>query len=208
MKLYYSETLMPRKACAAARHLGSPVTFVHVSLAKGEQKAPDYVALNPNGKVPLLVDGDRVVWEANAIICHLSMIAGADLWPKDPDRQVDVVRWLSWDSVHFTRYAGQLYFEHVIKARFGLGEPDLAAVEEATGYFNKYAGILEQHLSGRKFLVSDNLSVADFAVAVTLPYAREAAIPLDNFPTVREWHERLSELPAWRDPFPKTTKAA
>lgn len=208
MKLYYSETLMPRKACAAARYLDSPVTYAHIDLAKGEQKAPDYVALNPNGKVPLLVDGERVVWEANAIICHLSLIAGADLWPKDPERQIDIIRWLSWDSVHFTRYTSQLYFEHVIKAQFGLGEPDPAAIDEATGYFNKYASILGQHLSGRRFLIGDDLSVADFAVAVTLPYAREAAIPLDEFPTIKEWHERISEIPGWLDPFPKRVKAA
>jgi glutathione S-transferase len=52
MKLYYSDTTNPRKACAVARYLNSPVEFVHIDLAKGEHKTPDYLAINPNGKVP------------------------------------------------------------------------------------------------------------------------------------------------------------
>ena len=58
MKLYYYETLNPQKACAVAKYLGSPVEFVRIDLAKGENRKPEYLALNPNGKVPTLTDGD------------------------------------------------------------------------------------------------------------------------------------------------------
>ena len=60
MKLYYSDVLSPHKACAVARYLKSPVEFVYLDLVKGEQQAPAYLVLNPNGKVPTLVDGERV----------------------------------------------------------------------------------------------------------------------------------------------------
>ena len=72
MNLYYYETLNPRKACAVARYLNLPVEFVRVDLTRGEQKTPEFLALNPNGKVPVLRDGDWSVWEANAIMCYLS----------------------------------------------------------------------------------------------------------------------------------------
>jgi glutathione S-transferase len=94
MKLYYFETLNPRKACAVARYLNSPVEFVRVDLGKGEHKAPSYLAINPNGKVPALTDGDRKIWEANAIMAYLARAAGSDLLPSD-DRQIEVTRWLS-----------------------------------------------------------------------------------------------------------------
>ena len=207
MELYYAETLSPRKACAVARHLGSPVAFVRVDLAKGEQRSPEFLAMNPNGKVPVLKDGDRTLWEADAIMCHLAHKGGSDLWPKD-DRQIEVVRWLSWNADHFTRHAGALYFEHIIKPLFGLGTPDAAAVEEAAGYFRRFAGVLDDHLGGREFLVGDGLTVADFAVAVTLPYAGAAKLPLGEFPAIGRWHARLCELPAWREPFPATNAAA
>ena len=123
MKLYYCETLNPRKACAVARHLPLPVDFVRIDLASGEHRRPPFLAINPNGKVPVLQDGDWSLWESNAIMCHLSDMAQADLWPHDR-RQVEVMRWLSWDSQHFTRHAGTLWFEYLIKPHLGLGEPD------------------------------------------------------------------------------------
>ena len=195
------ETLMPRKACAVARHLDAPVEYVRVDLGKGEQMTPAFRAINPNAKVPALTDGDRRIWEANAIMCYLADKAGSDLWPHD-ERQIDIVRWLSWDAAHFTHYTGTLYFEHLIKPHFGLGDPDQGAIDEALGYFRKYAAILSDHLYGRRYLVGDGLTVADFAVAVSLPYAEAARIPLDEFPEVRRWHDRLNELDAWREPFP------
>ncbi|MDB5775828.1 MAG: glutathione S-transferase family protein [Herbaspirillum sp.] len=202
MKLYYCETLNPRKACAVARYLNSPVEFIRVNLAKGEHKTPEFLAINPNGKVPVLQDGDMTLWEANAIMCHLSNAADAHLWPQDAPRQVEIMRWLSWDAHHFTRHAGTLYFENIIKPMIGMGEPVAAAVDSATAFFRTNAAILDAHLGKRKFLVGDALTIADFATAVTLPYADAAKIPLDEFPAIRRWHARLQELPAWREPFP------
>lgn len=208
MKLYYAEVLMPRKVCALPRHVGADVEYVHLDLSKGEQKSLDYLALNPNGKVPTLVDGDKTLWESNAIMCRLSASAGADLWPEDVDRQIEIIRWLHWDVDNFTRYGGALYFEFVFKRMFDIGEPDNVAVGEALEEFRSHAAVLNDHLNGRTFLVGDRLSVADFALAVTLPYAERARLPVDEFPAIKAWHERLNELPAWRDPFPVKARAA
>lgn len=201
MKLYYSETMNPRKACAAARYLGSPVEFVRVDLQAGEHKTPEFLSLNPNGRVPVLQDGPTTLWEANAIMCRLSDKAGRDFWPHD-ERQVEVLRWFSWDSQHFTRHAGTLYFENLIKPAIGLGPADVAAVEAATSNFRTAAAVLESHLARNSYLVGETLTVADFAAAVTLPYAEQIQLPLGEFPAIRRWHERLNELPAWREPFP------
>jgi glutathione S-transferase len=208
MKLYYFDTLNPRKACAVAHYLGSPVEFIHVDLGKGENRTPEYLAINPNGKVPALVDGDLKLWEANAIMCHLACFDGSDLWPREGRQQTEVIRWLTWNSEHFTRHAGNLYFHFIIKPRFNLGAPDMAEVEEAQGYARKFGAVLNDHLSGRKYLLGDTLTVADFAVAITLPYAKQAHIPLDGFAEIERWHDRLNELPAWREPFPKEKAAA
>jgi glutathione S-transferase len=207
VKLYYAETLNPQKACVVAKYLNSPVEFVHVDLGKGENRTPEFLALNPNGKVPVLDTGGGSLWESNAIMCYLARVAGTDLWPSD-DRQIEVLRWLSWDANHFTRHAGTLYFEHIIKPAFGLGGTDRAVVEEATGFFKRFAAVLNDHLKGCAYLVGDSLTVADFAVGITLPYAEDARIPIAEFPEIERWHGRLTELPAWREPFPATRAAA
>ena len=80
----------------------------------------------------MLQDGEKLIWESNAIMGYLARSAGSDIWPSDA-RQIDVLRWLSWDAQHFSRHAGTLYFEHIIKPIFALGPPDEAATKEATG---------------------------------------------------------------------------
>jgi glutathione S-transferase len=200
MKLFYCEVLNPRKACAVARYLDLSVEFVRVDVFRGESRTPELLALNPNGQVPVLQDDARLLCESNAIMCYLSDKAGADLWPHD-ERQFEVLRWLFWDAQHFSRHAAQFYFQYIIKPFVGR-ETDLAAVEEATGFFRTYAAVLNAHLRGRTFVVDDTLTVADFALAATLPYAHDAKLPLGDFAEIARWHARLNELPAWREPFP------
>lgn len=205
MRLYYDETLSPRKACAVAKYLNAPVDFQRIRLQKGENRTPDYLAINPNGKVPTLVDGNKNLWEADAIICYLSQKSGSDLWPQHPDLQIEVLRWFSWNAQHFSRHGGSLYFEHIIKPRFGLGDSDSAEIEKALGWYRKFAGVLDRHLGERTWLVGERLTVADFSVAVTLPYAEQASLPIDEFPNVQRWHDQLNDIAAWREPFPAGT---
>jgi glutathione S-transferase len=207
MKLYYFETLNPRKACAVARYLGSPVEFVRIDLAKGENRTPEFLAINPNGKVPAFTHGDRRLWEADAIMGYLAKVERSDLLPSD-ERQIEVMRWLSWSSQHFTRHAGMLYFQHIIKPGFFDTAPDAKEVEEATGFFKRFAEVLNDHLRGRKYLLGDSMTIADFSAAVTLPYAEKIKLPLARFPEIERWHARLNELPAWRQPFPEAKAAA
>jgi glutathione S-transferase len=201
MKLYYSDILSARRACAVAKYLKAPVEYIYLDLARGDQKRPDYLAINPNGAVPTLVNGDKVTWESDAVMCQLSEDMRSDLWPNDA-RRLEIVRWFSWNHQHFTRAGGALYFENIVKRRFGIGDPDSTVVEEASNGFRRYAAILNKHLQDRRWVVGDSLTVADLSVAMTLPYAEQANLPLDEFAHVRAWHDRLNEIEGWRDPFP------
>jgi glutathione S-transferase len=201
MKLYYSDVLSSHRACSVARYLNAAVEYIYLDLAKGDQTKPDYRAINPNGKVPTLVKGRRITWESDAVICQLSDDMGADLWPHD-SRQVEIIRWFSWNSQHFTRAGGALYFENIIKQRFGIGAPDPAAVEEALRDFRRYAGVLNDYLCERSWIVGDSMTVADLSVAMTLPYSRDAQLPLNEFPQVRRWYDQIEAIEAWRDPYP------
>jgi glutathione S-transferase len=207
MKLYYFESLNPRKACAVAKHLGSPVEYVRVDLGKGENKTPGYLAINPNGKVPALVDGNTTLWEANAIMAHLARAAGSDLLPGE-DRQVELIRWLSWDANHFTRHCQTLVYEHIVKQRFLGMAPDTKATEEAAGFFRRFATVLDAHLLGRRYILGDTLTIVDFAMGAALPRAEQAKIPVKEFAGIVRWHDRLNELPAWREPFPTAVAEA
>ena len=164
--------------------------------------SPEFLAINPNGKVPALVDGEVKLWESVAIMAYLSESAGADLWPKNTADQIEVLRWLMWDATHFSRHAATLYVENFVRKAFNMGAPNPAAIEEASGFFKQFAAILDAHLAKRLFLVADRWSIADFAVASFLPDAEKAGLPIAGFTHIGQWHARLLELPAWRAPFP------
>lgn len=208
MKLYYFETPNPRKPCAVAKYLNAPVEFVRVDLRQGEQKAPEFLAINPNGKVPAFTDGEVRLWEAHTIMIYLAHKTGSDLWPSDPIKQIDVLRWLNWDTAHFSRHGGQLYFQNYIKELAGMGSPDEAVVEESLEFFKQFAGVLDGHLEGQDYVAGDSLTVADFGVATVLPDAEKAKLPLDGFANIARWHDSMMALPAWSDPWPAAQSAA
>lgn len=202
MGLYYHEISAPaRKPCVTARYLNLPVTFKRVDLANREQSSSEFLKVNPNGKVPVLTDGDKTVWESNAIMCHLAEKASSDIWPKD-ERQTDIVCWFCWETAHFSRHISTLIFERAIRKQVGMGEPRQEAIDDAEGFYHRFAGVLDCHLKGRDYLVGDALTLADFAVGSTLPNLHMGQVSLDKYPEITRWYAGLSELPAWQDPFP------
>lgn len=205
MKLYYSElSSNAQKTCALAKHLGLDIDHVSVDLTAGQQRSPELLAINPNGKIPVLVDGDRVVWESNAILCHLAKAAGSDLWPADDDARIDVMRWLIWEQAHFTRHAGTLFFENFVKPKLGRGETNPEAVAEATAFLNRFAGVLDGHLKGRDYAVGNRLTVAEFSIGSVVPLAAIGGVPLDGYAEIARWYAKLNALPAWQNPWPET----
>ena len=147
MKLYFSRNLNPRLAVAAARYLNSPVEFEFASpFSPGQQEK--FRKLNPNLSVPILVEGEKTLWEADAIACRLSQLAKSDFWPMG-DSLPDVVRWISWGYWNFVRACDQVHFERVTKQRYGIGPVSQDAVESGLSEFASSAAILEQHLGAR-----------------------------------------------------------
>jgi glutathione S-transferase len=110
---------------AAARRLGSDLDVQHVDLFNGEQRKPEFLALNPNGLVPVLRSDDFVLWETLAILEYLgSMDTTHLLLPEDPRQRANVSRWMAWGLAHWNPALQPFIFERMFKALKGLGEPD------------------------------------------------------------------------------------
>lgn len=199
MILYFSRNLNPRVAVATARYLNAPVKYVFAAPLDPAQKEK-FRALNPNLRVPILVEGDRSLWEADAIACRLSQLMGSDFW-RTGDALPEMIRWLSWGKSQFMSACDKVHFERVTKQRYGLGPIRDDVVAEGFAEFAVAAELLDQVLSGRDWLVGSAVSYADFRVATVLPFADIAGLPLADYPRVAAWHSRLLELDAWRDPF-------
>ena len=199
MKLFYSQNLNPRVAVAVARYLGSPVEYVSAS-PRDPSNTEAFRAINPNALVPVLVDGERRLWETDAIACYLSALAGSDFW-RTGDDAPEMILWLSWTAYHFNKAGGALYFDRIIRPRYGLEPADPALTEEAMRDFREYAAVLDGELEGREWLVGNRLSYADFRVASPLPFAKGAGMPIADFPNIVRWNAQLLAIDAWREPF-------
>lgn len=200
MKLYYNP-LSPnvRRARLTVAVLGIDVEEKFVDFSKAEHKSPEYLALNPNGAVPTLVDGEFVLTESRAIMQYLaSKKPQAGLLPRDEMARADVSRWQFWDAAHFAPQLAALAFEKVIKGMLGLGEPDNGKVQEALTNFRRYAAVLDQRLRGKSYVVGNTLTVADLTLASSLMYAPQTEAPLAEFPNLQSWFSRITELDGWK----------
>ena len=199
MKLYYSRNLNPRVAVAVARHLNSPLEFIFAS-PRDPANEVGFRRINPNGLVPVLVDERATLWETDAIACRLSMLADSDFWIKG-DSLPEFQMWLSWSAHHFTRAASFFYWEYGMKPRLGIPPASAAEVGEASDEFHRFAKVLDDFLSNRAWLVGNSLSYADFRVATALPFASASKLPVQGYPRIMAWHDRLCRLSAWANPF-------
>ena len=197
-----------RKVEAVIRHLGLAVEIRRWDFFGGAHRTPEFLALNRNGKVPVLVDGPFVLWESNAIIQYLADQAGdAALFPRDPRPRADVVRWLCWESVHFNKAFGNLAFEAVAKPKFNLGPTDEALVRSATAELARFAPVLDAHLDGRDAVVGAAVTLADYAL-VKLEAYRDA-VPFDWSPygRINAHFDRIRQLDPWVRTEPAGTPA-
>ncbi|GAB3038147.1 glutathione S-transferase family protein [Bowmanella dokdonensis] len=203
MQIYWIKAQAPLRVLALCKHLGLQAEFIQLDPTNGSLKTDEFAKLNPNMKVPVLVDGDTVLWEASAIMVYLCNKAGSSLWPaNNPAEQVEVIKWLSWNDCHWMEAVGTFYFEHIVKSTFSFGQLDIPAIEGSLPTFHHYAGILNQHLQDRTYAACNRLTIADFQLASMARYWREAKMPMGDYPNITSWLDRLMRLPAWAEPWP------
>jgi len=176
--------------------LGLPHETIFVDLAKGAQKAPDFLALNRFGQVPVIDDDGTVIADSNAILVYLATRYGDESWlPREPAAAAEVQRWLSVA-------AGQV-FNGPCVARlvtvFGRKFDHDAAIATAHALF----AVMDAHLADRPFLAGTGPTIADVAGYSYIAHAPEGGVSLEPYPHIRAWLARIVALPGFV-PMPAT----
>jgi glutathione S-transferase len=193
-----------QKVVALAHEVGLPLELVNVEIFKGEARTPDMLAKNPNGKVPILEDGDFVLWESSAMLPYIAAKAGrADLAPTTPRERAEVERWTLWQCAHFGPAIRKVAFERIVKKLAGWGAPDEALIKAGCEEFAVTARVLEQSLGSMEY-VCGRLTIADFALAPYAALSTSCGLDLEPYPHAKAWLERMSA----RDSMKKTLAAA
>jgi len=192
-----------RKVHAVINHLGLKVDFEYLDFFSGELKAGEYLGINPNGMVPALQDGKLKLWESNAIMQYLADQAPANsLYPEDAQARADVHRWQCWELAHFNKALGVLSFETVAKPNFLKMAPDADAVSWSTRELARHAPVLDASLKGRKYLVGNDVTLADYSVAHLEGFKDIAPFDWKPYPHLNAYFERMRAVPHWSKTAP------
>ena len=200
MILYHSPySFNARRCVATVRQLGLDVELREVDLGKGAHHDPSFAAMNPNRKVPVLVDGDLVLWESVAIVQYLAEQRPGTLLPSTPAGRADALRWQAWTLSRFNAATGVFLFENLIKSFFGMGPADAARLAATTPEVLACFDILERQLAAQPYLCGDNVSVADMTLYPTFEQAAHIGLPgVEDRPALQAWIARMAAQPGFR----------
>ncbi len=165
--------------------------WIEVDFANGEHKSPSYLALNPFGQVPLLIDGDTKLADAQAILVYLARQYGGEEWlPLDALSLAQVVRWLSTTAGEVRQGPEHARLYHL----FGVTNINIERAYEKAEFILSQ---LEQHLSTRTWLEFERPTIADIAVFPYVALAPDGKIDLTPYSHVLKWIERIKLLPGY-----------
>ncbi|WP_233237822.1 glutathione S-transferase family protein [Bordetella sp. LUAb4] len=179
--------------------LGLPYDRIDAGLQHGRNTEPEYLSMNPNGRVPTLEDGDFVLWESNSILRYLAMQYGAsrpDLYPAEPRVRAGIDRWLDW-TLSTLQPAERNVFWGIV--RTPAAERDMAAIQKGADACGKLWQMLDTHLAGRTYAEGDAFSLADIVLgAYCRRYLDLDGIQRPDLPNLRKWYEGLKQRPAFQ----------
>lgn len=162
-----------------------------VDLLKGAHQQPDFLALNPFGQVPVLVDGDTVLADAQAILVYLARQYGGETWlPTEAEPMSRIIRWLSTAAGEVRQGPESARLYHLFKATS-------ISLERALQKSDFILSQIDQHLATRTWLELDRPTIADLAVFPYVALAPDGQIDLSAYPNVLAWIDRIKQLPGF-----------
>ncbi len=192
MKLYEFGPSRAIRVRWTLQELGVDFDAITVNMMAGEHSGPEFLKINPAGKLPALVDGDLVLTESVAIVLYLAeKYSERGLIPEDIGQRAAFFRWLLFTTTELeqplwriTRHTSIYPADKRLPADIALARGDFAAMGR----------VLEEHMNGRQFLVGDSATVADFVLAYTLDWAKMLKL-LDGLPHLDQYVEQMYARP-------------
>lgn len=199
IKLYSWPHSSGTRVAWALEELGVTYEYVQLDGSKQEHRAPGYLAINPHGKIPALVDGEVKLFESGGILIYLGEKYGVEkrLWPGgDGQARADALSWTVWAMVELGQNMLQ-YLYHGCQSPFSYkpGDQSKAAAEYSLSQFNRGLGALEEHLGGHDHLLG-GFTLVDIAPVSWLAFGTSFGVSIDAYPRVAQWYKRCTSRPA------------
>jgi GST-like protein len=190
LKFYYSGAPNPTKVALFLEESGTPYEAIPVDTRKGEQHKPEFLAINPNAKLPAIVDGDVTVFDSSAILIYLAEKTGKFL-SKDPVQKYKTLEWLMWQMGGVGPMFGQAH--HFLRAAPTKIEYGIKRyVDEAKRLY----GVLDKQLASNAFAAGADYTIADMAIFPWAARHEWHTVNLADFPNVKRWYDIINARPA------------
>ena len=193
LKLYGNAMSRAFRPLWMLEELGVPYEQITVNFATGETRKPEYLAINPNGHVPTLVDGDTIIWESMAINFYLAKKYDEGLQPKSLADEGRAIMWSFWAMTEVEAHVLKVLMNRVILAK---EQRNSAEADEAEKKLAAPLAVLDGALQGKRYLLGDNFTVADLNVASVLSWARASKMDLAKYPNLGRWLGECLSRPA------------
>lgn len=182
--------------CVAELNL--PFERFDAGLSYGVNNTPEFLAMNPNGTIPTVIDGDDPpLWESAAIVRYLANRYASDsFWPKDAVARANVDRWAEWGKVSVQMSFNGPIFWKVLRAQVSRCDKELTS---AVDHFENKLRIADQQLAKHEFLVGENLTLADIQFGHILFRYYELEIDRADIPNVRRYYGSLCSMKHYQD---------
>ena len=192
MKLYEFAPTRSIRARWVLQELGLEFEAISINMQAGEHRTPDFLTINPAGKLPVLIDGEHIITESVAIALYLGeKYPESNLVPTDLLLRAQLYRWLLFTATELEQPLWRIA-HHTFIYPEELRLP--AEIPLARQDFTSMAIVLENHLLDRQFVMGEHVTVADFVLAYTLDWANEVQL-LATFPTLVDYMERMYKRP-------------
>jgi GST-like protein len=188
IKFFYYTSPNARKVLIALEELGAPYNIVWTNISEGDQFRPEFLDVNPNGKIPAIIDGDVTVFESGAILQYLAEKFGA-LLPQSPRLRAQALSWLFWQVGGQGPMCGQAahFLSHA--ARQGIEQP--YAAERYAREARRHYEVLDRHLADREW-IAEEFSIADIACFPWTRVAKGHGVELMEFPNIARWSNTIA----------------
>jgi glutathione S-transferase len=197
MKLYYFPSPNPQKIKFALLELGLECETMPVDLIKREQRTPQFLALNPFGRVPVLVDGDLTLWDSHAILAYLGDKTGK-LWRTTAAGRADALRWLFFLAGHISPPGSELAFNRIAVKFAGL-PADEAAIARGEKALPDVIAIVEGQLTKHRWMLGDDFTLVDCGYGPVLNVIEKAGFSFVPFPKTRAYLDAIRARAAWKE---------
>ncbi len=194
VKLYGSKMSSAFRCHVLAKELGLEYEEVPVDLEKEEEKRPEFRKLNPNGKVPCLVDGDFIVWESMAINNYLASKYNPNLLGDSLEDKALIDQWSYWGILEMQTFLFTLFFQKLVVPE---DQRDEKVLKEAMDALPRVFKILDEHLSDREYMLGDVFTLADINMGTIVFVTQLIQYDLSEYPNITRWVQLLIKRPSF-----------